>query len=391
MPDSRTEPTAARMQADSCPGALTVHQAADGGLARVRLPGGALSATALLALADAADELADGQLELTSRGNVQVRGLAPGAERELGDRLAEVGLLPSRTHERVRNILASPMSGLDGRGATDVTDLAAELDRRLCERPTLAQLSGRFQFGFDDGRGDVASLRPDVTVQALSADEFVLFPGSVPLSRLNAIEAPLAAAEAFLQKRAAWNSAAWRVTELPDGGAGVAEQLRRRYGPTVVDVPVASPPNEPVGISAQPCGRWSLTVLAPLGRLTSDQARLLGGLPGGRGLRITPWRSVVVCDITEPDGALAAAAGAGLGVAADSPWYRVSACTGRPGCAKALADVRADALADIAEHGTPGVSVRWSGCQRRCGRPQNTAIDLVATEDGYVRTGSGAL
>ena len=39
---------------DACPGALHVHQAADGALARVRLPGGIITASQLEALALAA-------------------------------------------------------------------------------------------------------------------------------------------------------------------------------------------------------------------------------------------------------------------------------------------------------------------------------------------------
>ncbi len=68
----------------------------------------------LIDLAAAARDLGDGALELTSRGNLQLRGLAPGAARELGDRLAAAGLLPSETHERVRNLLARSLTCLAG-------------------------------------------------------------------------------------------------------------------------------------------------------------------------------------------------------------------------------------------------------------------------------------
>src|ERR687898_853780 len=96
-----------RDRADACPGALQTPAAADGALARVRVPGGSLSTGKLRVLAAAARDLGDGALELTSRGNVQLRGLAADATTELGDRLAAAGLLPSPTHETARNVLAS--------------------------------------------------------------------------------------------------------------------------------------------------------------------------------------------------------------------------------------------------------------------------------------------
>src|SRR3954468_18835961 len=104
----------ARLRPDACPGALQTHAAADGALARVRVPGGLLTPGQLRVLAAAARDLGDGALELTSRGNLQLRGLAGGAEAELGNRLAAAGLLPSQTHERVRNVLASALSGRAG-------------------------------------------------------------------------------------------------------------------------------------------------------------------------------------------------------------------------------------------------------------------------------------
>jgi precorrin-3B synthase len=84
-----------------------------------------------------------------------------------------------------------------------------------------------------------------------------------------------------------------------------------------------------------------------------------------------------------PDAAavLREAAELGFGTDADSPWLRVTACAGRPGCASALADVQADAA---------GLAARWprrlvhvSGCARHCGRPAATEIDVTATSEGY--------
>lgn len=87
-------------------------------------------------------------------------------------------------------------------------------------------------------------------------------------------------------------------------------------------------------------------MLAPLGRLTAARLRAL--LPAGE-VRLTPWRGVVVAG-ADP-ARLPALEAAGLITRPDSPWAGVTACTGRPGCAKSLADVRADAAPDPArEH-----------------------------------------
>ncbi|PYC66728.1 cobalamin biosynthesis protein CobG, partial [Streptomyces tateyamensis] len=144
---------------DACPGALRLHQADDGALARVRVPGGVLAAGQVRALAEAAVELGDGQLETTSRGNVQVRGLAAGCGAELAERLHAAGLLPSLSHDRVRNIVASPL-------ADAMVPQVRALDELLQASPLAPGLSGRFLFALDDGRGDVASLDSDVTLIA---------------------------------------------------------------------------------------------------------------------------------------------------------------------------------------------------------------------------------
>ncbi|WP_080037429.1 hypothetical protein [[Actinomadura] parvosata] len=153
-----------RTRPDACPGALQVHEAADGPLARVRLPGGAASRAQLHTLADCAEKFGSGVLELTSRANLQVRGLhSPTA---FADHLATAGLLPSPAHERVRNIIASPLSGRRTGGSLDPTPLVHALDQALCSRPRLAGLPGRFLFAVDDGTGDVAGLGADVTYVA---------------------------------------------------------------------------------------------------------------------------------------------------------------------------------------------------------------------------------
>ena len=102
-------------------------------------------------------------------------------------------------------------------------------------------------------------------------------------------------------------------------------------------------------------------------------------------VEVTPHRTVVVPDLPDESAAVLLAA-AGLVPDPGSPWTRVTACAGRPGCAKSLADVRADVTTAIATGSLPagGARQHWAGCARRCGRPQGGVVDVVATPAGYL-------
>jgi precorrin-3B synthase len=373
-----------RDRADACPGALQTHAAADGALARVRIPGGALTVAQLRALGAAARDLGNGALELTSRGNVQLRGVRSGAESELGDRLAAAGLLPSATHETVRNVLASVLSGRVG-GVLDVRSWVPAFDAGLCADPVLAELPGRFLATFDDGRGDVAGLGGDVGLLALGADTVALLLAGTDTGLRTtpdaAVALALAATRAFLDERARQGGTAWRVAELFEGPTTIAASLGgARDEPVVVP---AAPTISPAGAVIQDDGRTSLVAVVPLGRLAADQVDRLA-TTAVSDLQVTPWRSVVVPDLTDA-AAAAELVAAGLVLDPGSPWLRVTACAGRPGCAKSLADVRADAAQAVAAGTLPagGTTQHWAGCERRCGRPRGEVVDVVATGTDY--------
>lgn len=384
-----------RDRGDACPGTLRLHAADDGALARVRVPGGVLTVRQAEALAEAARRLGDGDLHLTSRGNVQLRGLADGCGGALAESLDAAGLLPSPGHERVRNIVASPLSGLDGRGLRDVRPWLSALDAALCASEAARALSGRFLFALDDGRGDVAGLDADVTVRAAGDGEALLSLGaadealSVPGE--DAPRAALAAAETFLEAARDNGSRVWRVTELPFQ-AGLLRMVHGRMAADGIDAVnrarrgtgtprTEGPPPGAVGDA--------LCVHPPLGRLTAPQWRELTHLASttrSRELRLTPWRGVVVptpgMSEEQASEALARLCVTGLVTDPASPWLRVGACIGRPGCAKSLADVRADATANLDAAGHGGLPLYWSGCERRCGHPRGERIDVVAVPGG---------
>jgi precorrin-3B synthase len=306
-------------------------------------------------------------IELTSRGNLQVRGVREPAA--LAERLEAAGLLPSPSHERVRNIVASPLGGRGPRGVLETDPLVMELDRALCERPLLAGLPGRFLFAFDDGTGDVTSLRADLThtpAGLLLAGCPSVLPSGDPVRTM------VAATEIFLRIR----GDAWRLAEVPDGPQRVVSDLGGRLVKTVA---AADPPRPHAGVIEQRDGLVALDVVPPLGRLSGGQAEALADVADE--VRVTPWRSVVVRDLNSSDAHRIAGrlGSAGFATDSDSPWVGVTACTGSPGCAKSQGDVQGEArrFADGLSH-APETPVHWAGCERRCGLPHGPVVLKMA-------------
>ncbi|MET8683235.1 cobalamin biosynthesis protein CobG [Streptomyces sp. NPDC004732] len=368
-----------RDRGDACPGALRLHRADDGHLARLRLPAGLLTTRQAEALVTAAERLADGCLSITSRGNIELRGLGETCGGELSALLSQAGLLPSERHERIRNVVASPLAGIDRLGHGDVQLWARELDGLLCSEEWTTELSGRFLFALDDGRGDVVGLGGDVTLIAESGGTAVVRVGGLAfrIAGADAPRAALTAAGAFHAAATAAGNGAWRVGELPrEHRVDLAGALERAGIDAVRTEPWTvsrSAPQAPGAIGD------AVVVSAPLGRVTAAQWRALLPLPADE-LRVTPWRGFVVPGFADGAAArerLAVLADAGHITDAASPWLGVGACTGRPGCAKSLSDVRADAVP-----GLGGLPVHWSGCERRCGHPWGDWVDVLATGDG---------
>ncbi|WP_167101738.1 precorrin-3B synthase [Mycobacterium sp. DL592] len=358
---------------DACPGALQVYRAADGALARLRVPGGIITPAQLEALANAAVKYGNGTIELTVRGNLQLRAVRD--TEAVAQAAAAAGLLPSPSHERVRNILASPLTGRIG-GKTDVRPWVADLDRGIQADPLLAGLPGRFMFSIDDGRGDVSGQRADAGAHVLDDGVALLLAGQDTGIRLGVdevVDALLTVARHFVAVR----GNAWRVSELADtsalvAGFAVTAPAGTTYPPTVAP---------PVGWMVQDDDRVALGAAVPLGVLQARQAQFVAAIDAP--VVITPWRSLLVCDLSEPiaDTSLRVLAPLGLVFDANSPWLTVSACVGSPGCEKSAADVRAEATRAVAEQTSHG-HVHYVGCERACGSPPSGTV-MLATGKGF--------
>ena len=271
-----------RERSDRCPGALRPWPADDGLLARLRLIGGRVSSAALRSLLDVAEAYGDGRIHLTSRSNLQLRALPSAAGAlpiEVVAAIEATGLLPSRAHDLVRNVMVSPQTGLAG-GRADLRRVAGALDAALLAQPRLATLPGRFLFVLDDGRGDLLDRSCDLGLVAVDGGTTQLRVGDGfgPTVRLGAAADELARlALLFLDSRGTGPTAPWHVRELAEPLAAVSDPDPR--------LPQSSSPL-PYGVV--PGG---IHVEIPDGLL--DRA-LVDALTTAPSLIVTPWRGVLV-------------------------------------------------------------------------------------------------
>jgi precorrin-3B synthase len=272
-----------REREDRCPGVFRPWPAEDGALVRLRPAGGRLPSQALVDLVGVAEKYGDGRVHLTARANLQLRTL-PLEKGDIPDEVVAdieaTGLLPSRSHELIRNIMASPQTGLSG-GRANLRPAVEELDQRLCDDERLAGLPGRFLFVLDD-RGDLLDRSLDLGVVAMNGAAGQLRIGSdawgavMPLTKVP--RALIELAHRFLDQRGTGPDAPWHIDELdvplePPCGRHV---LTEPVQPPLADGPVAGGTHH----------------VAPDGAVDRSLAERVAA--DSKVVVVTPWRGLLV-------------------------------------------------------------------------------------------------
>lgn len=341
-----------RAEADRCPGVLRPFVAEDGAVVRLRVPGGRVRVEVLADLVASGESFGAPVLQLTSRGNVQLRALPSPLPSTLVDRLKATGLLPSTSHELVRNVLAAPL-------CPDLRPVVAELDAAITGDPTLAGLPGRFLWAVSDPSGSVLGEPWDVAYQVLDDERGLVLVGDYALevARRDAVAVLVERAHLFLDHRS--DEGVWNVRDLP-AGSGVFAGMRAH-------AVTAAPPLLPGPVGAD------LVAGVPLGMMRAPHVAALAGV--GDEVTITPWRSVVVAGGARHAGMLA---DAGLVTTASSPWSRLSACVGAPSCRRTTIPTLDLATSAARSMGSSGPRIHVVGCERRCGQPAGAHVTVVA-------------
>jgi precorrin-3B synthase len=448
MPDA-----ALALRPSACPGLLRIVAARDGGICRIKLPGGELSAGQAEAIADVSERHAAGVVELTNRANLQVRGVRSGHEAALIAALVDAGLgpigalgaadasslLPPSAADDVRNVMVSPTAGRDPFALFDTRLLSTELLTLLQSDARFAGLSPKFALLLDGGERLARLDHPhDVWLAATQAEDGVRFvfglAGCPPVvADANADADADADADAFQHTDS--HSSAVHPHPNDTGALGAvlpaqakdlvrallhtfldlaaADATRMRHLLTAhsidavlqhaqkyVDFPLSrdtslanwqrgTPADATLrlGVHAQRVvGTLHVGGQPPLGRLDAATLRGLATLAQQQGngtLRMTPWQSVLLPDIAANAAPAVLAEMNALGLACDpaQPITHLIACAGSTGCAKSLADTKADALL-LADRLPDGIDVHLSGCPRSCAAAHCAPYTLLAAAPG---------
>lgn len=363
---------------DRCPGVLRPFAAADGAIVRLRVPGGRVSSHDLVTVCELAERFGQPFVQLTSRANLQLRGLDEPLPDAFVDTVGALGMLPSATHERVRNIVAGPSSSLDS--------LVAQLDSTIIGARSLASLSGRWIFALAATDEDVPAVPADVTFVLGAGDsdspvgEVRVSGRTVACPANRAASTLVAVAEDFVATTQHDDGRFWNVADLPDDHPFFARLDERAR---VADV--ARDAARPVAHASAPTSEDRLEVHLPLGLLDTRAARALHEVT--HDVVITPQRSIVVRTLrhgTDRRAATTRLQDAGFVTESGTARARFSACVGAPYCRRtdvATLDLTRAAARVVDDAGSAAPRVHVVGCERACGRPTGEHRLVVAPHD----------
>ena len=343
-----------------CPGALRPMESGDGWVVRVRPRGGRLSQQQAAGITALAAAHGNGWLDLSSRANLQIRGVSTASHTPLIHGLRALGLLDDdEMSEARRNVMVSPFAGTAGRA------IAAALEARLTGF-NAPDLPAKFGFAVDTGFPPVLrSAAADIRIEGPDDNLVVRAQGSVVGARVTpqtAADRALELARWFLASGGAAGGRGRMAAHLAAGAKPPAD-FCEIAGP-IGDFPNPLPGRHPDGF---------LVGLA-FGQIRSETLAQLGE----RGaLRLTPWRMLMI------EGLSAAPDLPELITDPDAPLLRVVACTGAPGCLHGLQPTRTLARA-LALQVPQGATLHVSGCAKGCAHPGVADFTLVAAQDGFL-------
>lgn len=338
-----------------CPGAWQPMMSGDGLIVRVRPSRAHLTVDQTLGLCDLAAQYGSGVIDLTNRANLQIRGVSETDHAALLQGLAGLDLLDGDPQiERRRNILTAPFWQ---RG-----DRTARLARMVAEAlPRLPEMPAKVGIAIDTGPAPILVEDPA---------DFRFERGGKGL---------ILRADGCARGRVVTDAdAADALIEMAEWFAGHVSQKRRRMAQVLCAAPLpkdctTTPPKPRAPRPVPGIHPMGALVGAAFGQIEAQALKAIMGQGMATGLRVTPWRMILLEGAEMPEGE-------GFVTDPADPLRATDACPGAPFCPQATVETRnlARALA-----GQAGGSLHVSGCAKGCARKAPAEITLVGREGRF--------
>jgi ferredoxin-nitrite reductase len=368
-------------------------------MCRLRFAAGIVSSYQLRGVAALAERHGHPALQLTTRSNLQLRGIGAPAALEVLQGLADLGIISRGTGaDSVRNISANPTAGFDRRELIDTSWLAREAHHRILASRSLLALPRKFTVTFDGG-GSVGAMpeTADLGFRAvLVAPGAGVTPGvyfrlllggatsharygrdaGVLVSPEQCIDVIEQVLEIYVEHGDRTNRRRARLSYLIDswGMQRFVAELQARLGrlwsasssaapggeaapfaepgPLLLaaaeDCQLPAPPDASAHIgfhNQKPRGRSYVGVVVPLGQLSLAQARGIADIAdeyGSGEVRLTPHQNLIIPGLQDTQLHRVKEALGGLSLTWSASAFRTGlvACTGSAGCQLAVGDTK---------------------------------------------------
>jgi len=412
-------------------GLFHVAPAQDSFMLRLRVPGGILSAHQLRGLAQLAEDHGSGRADLTTRSNLQIREVLPRDIVRVLTRIQSLGLTSRGSGaDNIRNITASPITGLDPQELINVAPLADAMQAYITNSRDMYDLPRKFNIAFDNGGTiSVVADTNDIGFLAVRISEGRSIPAGIYFRVLlggitghrqfasdcglllrpeETIAVAAAMVRVFVRNGDRTDRKKARLKYLLDrwGTGRFLEETEKHLAFPLIRIPAAEcEPRHAIDRSAHlgihpqsQSGLHYIGIAIPVGRLPAHQMRALADVAADFGsgeLRLTVWQNCIIPNIPceRIESAAQAIRNAGLDYKATTVLSGTIACTGNQGCRFAATNTKSHAV-ELALHldarfpilDQP-LNLHVTGCHNSCAQHYIGDIGLmgvkVSGEEGY--------
>jgi precorrin-3B synthase len=401
----------------------------DGLLVRLT-PIGTMPLDAFAELCAAARLHGNGIIEVTARGNIQVRGLNAASASSFA---ASVAALDIAAADGL-SVLINPLAGLDPEEIIDAGALAADLRLALARCSLAPRLGAKVSVAIDGGGplnldslaadvrlcamaiNDGAALRVGLGGHGADATELGLIAPTDGVTAVTRLLEVLAQGGRDARARdvlAMEGSAAFRATiadflltparpresgDPASPAANMGSHLGSRLRGNERGVHPARRTTEAIGVHRLRDGSFACGIGLAFGHADATSLERLteaARAAGASGMRAASGRTLITIGLTQqtPSSFAAVAENLGFIVRGDDPRRHVVACPGAPNCASAEIAARAIGpliAATAAPHLDGSFKIHISGCAKGCAHPAPAALTIVGTPAGCALVANGS-